>query len=167
MSMSDKKLQLHIESMPNELTPSRDLWSGIEKAIAQADVQQTSDSGNNKVPMHLAWAASVVAAVLLTWYGVGLQPAGVTTDLSLVASINKDFNQQKNLMLASFGTPDPAQLPPAMQAELTQLAQARASIEAALKTDEENTDLINLLQWTQQQELELLKRLYSPVLQTI
>ena len=47
-----------------------------------------------------------------------------------------------------------------MQQELTQLSEARASIRKALLTDKNNADLINLLDFTQQQELKLLQQLY-------
>ena len=163
MSISDEQLQQHIDSLKKEIAPQRDLWQGIEKAINQEQVNQPN---RTKQIMPIAWAASIVAAVLLTWFNIAPQGAS-NTELSLVASLHQDFSQQKQLMLTSFGQPDLTKLPPEMQAELAKLSQARASIEAALANDENNTDLLNLLQWTQQQELDLIKRLYTPQWQTI
>ena len=64
----------------------------------------------------------------------------------------------------SYGQPTVDKLPLAMQKELTQLADARASIRKALVTDENNADLLNLLDFTQQQELKLLQQLYRQYL---
>jgi hypothetical protein len=47
-----------------------------------------------------------------------------------------------------------------MQTELSQLAKARVAIRNALDNDENNVDLLNLLDFTQQQELKLLQQLY-------
>ncbi|NMP33532.1 hypothetical protein HII17_18450 [Thalassotalea sp. M1531] len=163
MTMSDEQLQHRVAQLNKEISPSRDLWQGIEKAIHQQD-EQSSSVKKAVVPM--AWAASVVAAVLLTWMNLGPANNG-NQELGLIAAINQDFNAQKQLMLTSFGTPDLTQLPADMQAELAKLAKARTSIAAALENDENNTDLIELLQWTQQQELDLIKRLYTPQWQTI
>ncbi|MFD2167241.1 hypothetical protein ACFSJY_13370 [Thalassotalea euphylliae] len=163
MSISDKQLQQHIDQLDKEISPERELWTGIEKAIAQPSIEPKQ----GKQPwVPVAWAASIVAAVLLTWINV---PGESQPSLapSLVASLDANFQHEKQLMLASFGTPDLAKLPKPMQEELEKLASARASIEAALEEDENNTDLLNLLQWTQQQELELLKRLFTPQWQTI
>ncbi|WP_448213711.1 hypothetical protein [Colwellia sp. MEBiC06753] len=163
MAISNEQLQQKIAELPKEISPERELWTGIEKAINDTDTQaiKTKD-----VVYPVAWAASIVAAVMLTW--VNIAPTDVSTaQPSLVAALNQDFKQQKQLMLTSYGQPDLTQLPADMQEELAKLAQARASITAALENDENNTDLINLLQWTQQQELELIKRLYAPKWQTI
>lgn len=167
MNISDKELQGHIDQLPKEMTPERDLWQGIEKAINQSAIEQAvTEKPKAKVFVPTAWAASVVAAVLLTWVGIGTDST-LDNSPSLIAALNQDFSQQKQLMLTSFGTPDLTKLSPEMKKELDNLATARASIAKALADDENNTDLINLLQWTQQQELDLLKRLYAPQWQTI
>lgn len=167
MNISDKELQGHIDQLPKEMTPERDLWQGIEKAINQSAIEQAvTEKPMAKVFVPTAWAASVVAAVLLTWVGIGTDST-LDNSPSLIAALNQDFSQQKQLMLTSFGTPDLTKLSPEMKKELDNLATARASIAKALADDENNTDLINLLQWTQQQELDLLKKLYAPQWQTI
>ncbi len=165
---TEQNLQAAIAKLPQEMTPERDLWPGIEKAISQN--KQTASLENNpkaKVFMPMAWAASVVAAVLLTWVTLGPTPDNSEQRLNLVAEMQKDFEQQKKTMLVSFGTPDVKKLPTAMQAELTKLSSAQQTISKALADDPNNSDLLNLLRWTQQQELDLLKQLYSPQWQTI
>ena len=87
------------------------------------------------------------------------EKSGVTQG-QLVTFMQQNFNQQKQTLLASYGQPTVDKLPAAMQQELTQLSDARASIRKALLTDENNADLLNLLDFTQQQELKLLQQLY-------
>ena len=78
-----------------------------------------------------------------------------------------DFQQQRQLLLVSFGQPDITKLSPEMQDELAKLASARQTIEKALLEDPENGDLLNLLRWTQQQELEFIEQLFRPQWQSI
>jgi len=162
---TEQNLRDAIAKLPQEMTPERDLWSGIEKAINQKSQTVTSDS--NKVFMPTAWAASVVAAVLLTWVTLGPQQESTQNPVNLVAEMQQDFERQKQTMLVSFGTPDVKQLSEAMQAELNKLSSAQKTISKALADDPNNSDLLNLLRWTQKQELDLLKQLYSPQWQTI
>ena len=117
--------------------------------------------------MPTAWAASVVVAVLLTWLTLGPELSTSQPSVNLVAAMQQDFEQQKHSMLVNFGTPDIKQLPVAMQTELVKLSSAQKTISKALADDPNNSDLLNLLRWTQQQELDLLKQLYSPQWQSI
>jgi len=169
--VSDKALASHVDKLPNEMQPQRDLWSGIERAI-----QDKSQHGpivnqkNNIVPM--AWAASFIAAVLVAWISFAPTPHLATpltasnedtiqpTVGQLVSSMQESFKQQKQAMLVSYGQPDMTNLPVKMQTQLVELAQARKTIKQALVNDENNVDLLNLLRFTQQQELNLLQQLY-------
>lgn len=167
MAISEKVLQQQIDALPKEIQPERDLWLGIEKAIGQQP--NARPIANKKMP--LAWAASVVAAVLLTWYSTEFsqpinEPNGAAT-LNVVAQMQQHFEQQKSFMLTSFGQPSLNELSPEMQDQLAQLESAQRAIEKALAEDPNNTDLINLLRWIQQQELDLIERLFSPQWQTI
>ena len=163
---AEQNLQAAIAQLPRDITPQRDLWSGIDKAINQNSVT-ASKSANSKVFIPTAWAASVVAAVLLTWVTLGPEPLTSQPAINLVAAMQQDFEQQKHSMLVNFGTPDIKQLPVAMQTELIKLSSAQKTISKALADDPNNSDLLNLLRWTQQQELDLLKQLYSPQWQKI
>ncbi|WP_236701229.1 hypothetical protein [Thalassomonas viridans] len=173
--LSDQALQAKIDKLPEEMSPERDLWPGIERALVQLPQQQpqqtfsahkSGHSATHKMKMPLAWAASVVAAVLLTWMNLAPEQ-GQQGQLNLVAAMQQDFELQKKTMLISFGQPEISKLPLDMQDQLNQLAAARASINKALAEDPNNTDLLSLLRWTQQQELDLLEQLYSPQWQSI
>ena len=169
--ISDQTLSSYVDRLPKELSPQRDLWSGIERAIQ--DKSQQNISVNEKshfVPT--AWAASFIAAVLLSW--VVFSPSStVTTPLTannekalqssaqqLVGLMQVSFQQQKQAMLVSYGQPDMSKIPADMQTQLEELGKARNTIEKALLNDENNIDLLNLLRFTQQQELNLLQQLF-------
>ncbi|MCW8832660.1 MAG: hypothetical protein OQK09_14480 [Colwellia sp.] len=179
-SITDQVLADKVNSLPDEMTPERDLWAGIERAIQAKPQQSTSefvvDDSKRKYFTPTAWAASVVAAVLVTWLSFSPveeqvkpltaqtseanQPSNKTVvNDELVAMIQNNFTEQRQAMLVSFGQPDLKQLPLKMQTQLTQLAQARLAIEKALQNDKNNVDLLNLLRFTQQQELNLLQQL--------
>lgn len=163
--ISEQDLQKELTKLPDEMSPQRELWSGIERAI-QAQSQESSHN-NKKLVVPLSWAASVVAAVLITWITLAPQYTNQAPSLNLAAVMQQDFDQQKQMMLVSFGQPKITDLPTEMQQELTKLSSAQATIKKALEADPNNSDLLNLLRWTQKQELDLLKQLYSPQWQTI
>ena len=164
MTISDQELKQQIEAMPDEMTPSRDLWPGIEKAMLYQEQTKPASFSVKHNPL-LAIAASAFL-VVASWVGVSnYQPQ--PQSMSIVAQMNHDFEQQKQLLLTSYGQQPLKQLHPKMQQELEQLKKARQSLERALQDDENNADLLNLLQWTQQQELEFIEQLYRPTWQSI
>jgi len=163
---SEETLQQQLGQLPKEMAPERELWPGIEKAI-QYKSQISTSVNTNKPVIPMAWAASLVAAVLLTWGVIKPQQEQLNAPISLVSAMQQDFEQQKNTMLVSFGQPKLSALPLEMQKQLAELLSARQAIEKALVDDPNSSDLLNILRWTQKQELELIKQLYSPQWQTI
>lgn len=160
--LTDSELQTQVAQLPKERRPERDLWPGIEKAIAQ----QANHTVKPKSAYSFAWAASIVVAVLVSW--LTFTPVTkVSEQQSLAKTMKQDFEQQKQLMLTSLGQPDLTQLSPTMKTQLVELQEAQQAIQKALAKDENNGDLLNLLRWTQKQELDLIKKLYSPQWQTI
>ncbi len=170
--MSDKALVEQVAKLSNEMTPERDLWSGIERAINHKS-QEAAAEKQGSFLMPSAWAASIALVILMSWFTfspeikegnipllVKTQEKNSVTQGQLVNFMKQSFQQQKQTLLASYGQPAVDKLPAAMQQELTQLSEARASIRKALLTDKNNADLINLLDFTQQQELKLLQQLY-------
>lgn len=165
---SEQRLQEALAELPTDMSPDRDLWSGIERAIA-ADVHQATAKKVIKASVFtpVTWAASVVAAVLVTWYSFNINQVEQMPTVNLVANMERDFNQQKRVMLVNLGSPKVSELPVDIQKELTKLSSAQKAISKALANDPNNSDLLNLLRWTQKQELDLLQQLYSPQWQTI
>ena len=170
--ISDQALAAQVIQLSKELQPQRDLWPGIERAIQGKNQQEVSIHKKSAV-IPMAWAASIIAAVLVAWISFAPTPSTLSIPLmaeneqgvefntdQLVRSMQVSFQQQKQAMLVSYGTPDMTNLPTEMQNQLVELAQARQSIEKALVNDVNNVDLLNLLRFTQQQELKLLQQLY-------
>ena len=179
--ISEQLLAEKVASLPDEMEPQRDLWLGIERAIQSKPQEGLDNNQPDKKVVHFApyaWAASVVVAVLVTWLSfkspmqsdkpltannqITEQPSKSTEPLvseKLVTVLSDNFSEQKQSMLVSYGQPDLKQLPVKMQEQLLQLSQARLAIKKALKDDENNVDLLNLLRFTQQQELNLLQQL--------
>ncbi len=178
---NEQELQQHLQQLPKELTPERDLWSGIERAINESACENTGLKKHNTVvklalfKTPLAWTASVIVAVLLATQLNSWQlnqhkiPTAQTQQLGFdaVSFIQQNFNQQKHSLLVSYGNPDIKQLPTKMQQELQLLENAQIEISQALAKDKNNQNLLNLLQWTQQQELKLIEQLYRPRWQSI
>jgi hypothetical protein len=171
--LSDSELQALVLQLPTALSPGRDLWTGIEKAISGK-----SQKGNNQHHQwhksSVTWVASVIAAVLLTWGVIVPQDtlqhilSGKTqANINLVATMEQTFKQQKKLMRVSYGQPKFKELALDMQEPFKQLTSAQVIIKKALTNEPHNIDLLNLLRWTQQQELDLMKQLYSPQWQAI
>ncbi len=168
--ISDKELADAVAKLPKAMTPERDLWAGIERAINQKSQQQVKQ---NNVLIPGAWAASVLVVMLASWltFSPSMQEKthseivkGQSTEQGpqgqLVNFMEQNFQQQKQTLLIGYGSPSMDNLSPAMKQELQQLSEARASIRKALASDENNIDLLNLLEFTQQQELKLLQQLY-------
>lgn len=173
--ISDKELTKRVTLLPNEISPERDLWAGIERAI-QHKAQEPNEITQSNVFVPSVWAASILVVVLASWFTFSpTSDVSGETDLvqtnqtneskqlvqgQLVNFMQQSFAQQKQTLLMSYGQPKLNKLSPAMQKELNQLSSARASIIKALQADENNADLLNLLEFTQQQELKLLQQLY-------
>ena len=174
--LSEQNLQNKVAELPDEMTPQRDLWAGIERAIQTKQQDKRSfDSPKKAAFVPTAWAASIVAAVLVTWVSFSPQLLDKSVNvaqqnnssLNLVMAMQENFKQTKQTMLVSFGQPKVSELPQEIQEELIKLSSAQATIEKALIEDPSNNDLLNLLRWTQKQELDLLTQLYSPKWQSI
>lgn len=167
-NISEQEFQEQIDALSHDIKPQRDLWAGIEHAIEhQVQHEDKTKSSPKRAYAPLAWAASVVIAVLVTWNVNTTNKAPVVAQVSAIDSIQQQYSEQRNSMLVSFGKPDLSKLPEDIQKQFNELQSARNSLLAALENDPNNSDLLNLLKWTQQQELNLLEQLFSPKWQTI
>lgn len=96
MSISDRALQQHINELPKEMSPERDLWVGIEKAIEHQSQQSTVAPTKSSFKTPVAWAASVVAAVLLTWLGSDIYAPMTAAPPTVAVQMHQQFEQQKH-----------------------------------------------------------------------
>ncbi|GHE94003.1 hypothetical protein [Thalassotalea profundi] len=162
---TDQELEVEITQLSSEITPTKDLWVGVERAIAHQAQERSSSIFKRKT--HLAWAASVIAAILLTWGALYPQTQIKQAPSNLALMMEQNFEKNKQLILTSYGQSSSKGLSSEAQKQLKELALARTAINKALKADPYNSDLLNLLRWTQQQELDFLQQIYSPQWQTI
>ncbi len=170
--VSDALLDTKTAELMHEIAPQRDLWPGIERAINHQG-QQSLVFKSRDLFVPSVWAASIAMIMLVSWLTLAPQhnpfkenslvnnSVKIKVNQSqLIAMMQESFNQQKVSLRGSYGNPKIELLPIAMQTELSQLAKARVAINNALENDENNVDLLNLLDFTQQQELTLLQQLY-------
>lgn len=160
--ITDVSLQQDVDELSKEISPERDLWPGIEKALVKQSEQPAK-----KAFYRVAWAATVVVAVLVSWLSMAPPPNSDISTVDIAQVMQQDFKEQKRLMLVTLGDPDLAQLSPDMQQQFDELKKAQQAISKALENDPTSVELLNLLRWTQKQELDLLKQIYSPKWQTI
>jgi len=162
-SISEQQLQQQVATLPTEIEPQRDLWLGIEKAINHPSVPN-SNRRNSYQPT-LTWAAAIILAIFSSWYVWSPNPTASTPSIAQI--MRQTFEQQKQGLLTSYGQANTQLLPNLMQQQLKELESAQHTILNALKTQPQNADLLNLLRFTQQQELKLLAQLYQPTWQKI
>lgn len=162
----DALLDEQVAELSKEIEPSRDLWSGIEKAIVESKQVEAKVIRADKRAT-FAVAASICTAVFTGW--MTLYPATSQNDtvVDFATVMSKEFEQQKGLMLASAGKSDSSAFSDDIQTQLKELSDAQRAIVKALAQDPTNSDLIELLRWTQKQELDLLNQVISPQWQTI
>lgn len=154
MNTSDleKRLTQDISDLSPELSPNRDLWPGIEKAI-----NKPVQTERNRAPWLVA--ASVIMAVTVGWF------ANQQTDIdshSLVASVEANFAMQKQAVSLQYTNAQ--EISPEAAAEFTK---ARETILEALAEDPNNPALLEILKYTQQRELELMHQINRPQWQQI
>lgn len=162
----DVLLDEQVAELSKEIEPSRDLWSGIEKAIVESKQVEAKVIRADKRAT-FAVAASICTAVFTGWMTLSPATSKNDTIVDFATVMSKEFEQQKGLMLASAGKSDSSAFSDDIQTQLKELSDAQRAIVKALAQDPTNSDLIELLRWTQKQELDLLNQVISPQWQTI
>ncbi|MFY8300501.1 hypothetical protein AAEU28_17180 [Pseudoalteromonas sp. SS15] len=142
---------------PSEVAPSRDLWPGIERAIAEPAKSSVNDK--QYWPKVTGIAACFIAG-LLAWNVSVMRPEQNTMrDLSAL------FEQQKQALLVQYEA-QPA-LTNDWQQQLDELEQAEQAVKLALQNDPENAALLKMLAQVYQQQLDLINRVHAPSWQQI
>ncbi len=159
----DASLRDKIGALQKDKQPERDLWPGIELALANeaAPNQQTlaGDKSPHQNTKWMAMAAAFAFVGVLSWYGIN-QPADNITGDQLIAALSNQHEEQKDALLVKFqGQPA---LTENWQEQLTELDQAAAAIKAALREEPNNVALLKMLQNVHQQQINLIERVHSP-----
>ena len=152
----EQMLATQLADVDKEQLPERDLWPGIELALASGASDQSRAVVAKK--MYLI-AATVAMFGLIGWLSINQQPVSLTGD-DLVASLSEQHLKQKNALLVRFQ--DQPALTQNWQDQLTELDDAADAIKTALENKPNNMALLKMLQSVHQQQINLIERVHSP-----
>ncbi|WP_026376672.1 hypothetical protein [Aestuariibacter salexigens] len=157
----EQQLAEHIDALSRSQQPQRDLWPGIEHALANngAQAQQQGHSGHKTQGGLYAIAASIAVAAFVGWFSLQ-QPASDEAGEQLVQALSQQHEQQLNALMVSFQ--DQPALTENWQQQLKELDEAAVAIKAALEQDPDNVALLQMLQNVYQQQITLIERVHSP-----
>lgn len=159
----EKKLRQQIDDLDKTIMPRRDLWPGIEIALAaEATERDNVDQSRPQRARMLAAAASVAFVGLLSWTLVK-QPAPVDTvtpQMDVVSALVSQHEEQKDALLVKFQ--DQPALTQNWQEQLKELDKAAVAIKKALQQEPNNLALLKMLQNVHQQQIDLIERVHSP-----
>ncbi|MBD1388876.1 hypothetical protein IC617_05500 [Neiella sp. HB171785] len=161
----EQQLQRQIDALPRQQQPKRDLWRGIEHALAESP-QQTKAAAS---PLRwLATAASVCLIAVLGWFGSNhyieqrAQQLALAQSQQFIAAMSDNHQLQKDsLLVALKGKPA---FTDNWQQQLDELEDAANAIKEALEHDPRNPTLLKMLQSVYQQQLQLIERVHAPKL---
>ena len=141
-----------------DISPDKDLWPGIERAIAEPQTPQIEKPthGWNKLA---AVAACCIAALLTVQLFVG---QGESNSMMAMSDF---FTKQKQGLLVQYQN-QPA-LTDNWQQQLKELEEAESAIKQALENEPENPALLQMLSQVYQQQLDLINKVHAPKWQTI
>ncbi len=164
---TEQPLDRLLKRLPRHATPARDLWPGIEHAIA-ANGQRVNNRAR-RGPRHLAMAALVMVAFLygLTHYIDNPGPGASQTlnGDALVTVLSQQHQAQLTSLLAAVH--DTPAVTSDWTQQLDELHDAAQAIKAALAKDPDNRTLLRMLQNVYQQQLTLVERVHAPQWQRI
>jgi hypothetical protein len=163
MTNSETRLRQQLDALPREMQPERDLWQGIELALANESspnelASQTSSPSKHSRPGWLAVAASIALVGFIGWMSLSLQPE--IKSEQLVAALSAEHEQQKNALLVKFQ--DQPALTDNWQQQIKELDDAAVAIKKALQQDPNNIALLKMLQSAYQQQINLIEKVHSP-----
>lgn len=158
--MSDKNKDQEVDlltlvnELPKEIAPKRDLWPGIEQAIADKPQIQKASNDNNWHNWARTAAAFVPAAFVLVFW---LQQSPVNSEgEQAFNSVTASFELQKRQLLRQVA--NDTSVVANWQASLADLEQAEQALIKALQSQPEDPALLKMLTHVYQQQLELIQK---------
>lgn len=158
----DLALARKIRELDREMTPTRDLWPGIERRIA--DHPQRRYPSRMQEWMPYGMAASVVLAVAALIVSLSGQhermPASLMAGAPLDA-MQAEYTRVTNPMVKQFRETNKSLDPQTLEDLYRNIAimeQARREIETQLRENPENRRLVEMLMKVHEQEMDLLRQ---------
>lgn len=158
MTEKNQSVEQLVKSLDEEMTPSRDLWPGIEQAIHKTpQIKPASNDSNFKVYTKVAAAFAPVALVAGLWFG---QPSEVVETPPWLTPVSSGYELQKQQLLQRVsGRPVVSDN---WQSSLAELEQAEQALKKALIEQPQDPALMKMLNSVYQQQLELIEKSHKP-----
>lgn len=155
-SSKEQALDQAINDLPKELEPSRDLWVGIEQAVAKTEQEL------EKPVIYANWK-SIAAAFLPVAFLAGFYINGSkqnTDTMPWLEPVTASFELQKTQLLKRVD--DQPQITNNWQQSLQELEQAEKSLKQALKSQPGDPALMKMLTHVYQLQLHVIARSHQP-----
>ncbi|MFT6434231.1 MAG: hypothetical protein ACJAVI_002279 [Candidatus Azotimanducaceae bacterium] len=164
----DMMLARAIRDLDQEISPGRDLWSGIERKITDHPHELNEKGRMNWMPYGIA--ASLVVAIISLTVSIGGVSGGGAGNADIV-SAETSFNQMSNEhikvfnpLVTRFGQVNENLAPETLDdiyRSLEIMEVARRDIEAQVRKNPDDHRLVEMLMSIHEQELELLRQDFS------
>lgn len=164
---NEGRLEQALRAVPQEIEPKRDLWAGIEQAVAKTPQEAVDDNAKTRLFDVVIWS-KVAAAVLPVALVTGLllkEPAQPATDMPWLEPTVASYELQKQQLLRQVSDGQP--LSSNYQATMQDLEQAEQALKKALLTQPGDPALMRMLNSVYQQQLALIAKSHQPTLNQI
>lgn len=155
---NNQSLDEALQALPKELAPKRDLWAGIEQAVAKTQ----QDSQKVQYTSYFNWK-SIAAAFVPIAFLAGVYVNNMTPmehDLPWLKPISSSFELQKQQLIKRVD--GQSLVNQKWQDSLKDLELAEKSLIKALKTQPEDPALMKMLTNIYQQQLEIIAKSHQP-----
>lgn len=161
-------LKHQLDDLQKEVKPQRDLWQGIELALANEPVPNEVEAEQPKkvnATRLFAVAATFAFVGMFSWFSFNQADSHIAAGQELVAALSSQHQEQKEALLVQFkGQPA---LTMNWEQQLDELDDAAQAIKSALKEDPDNIALLKMLQSVHQQQIDLIETVHAPKWQQI
>ena len=147
------RLDAAVAELPLHIAPDRELWQGIDRAIEHQQHNQISRPQKRLAPLALVACIALLAGLMWRWQQVVPQ-------VSPESLLSQTMQTQKQQLISYYANTPVTQKD--WQQKLDNLESAADAVRAALKNDQENPELLSLLQYIYQQQLDLINQAHNP-----
>lgn len=152
MKHNEQSIDQLVESLPEEMTPQRDLWQGIEQAVAKTPQEVPKKS----FELHWGAVAAAIAPIALVGGILMNNQQPVDTTPEWLAPVTASYELQKRTMLKLVD--GQTSVNKNWQETLQELEEAEASLKEALKHQPQDPALMKMLNQVYQQQLDIIAK---------
>ena len=154
--MANSRLDEAIKEVVKSKQPERDLWPGIELALARE--QATLAAGKPSLRSLYAVAASIALVVIIS---VGSFYTGQKSQTQVIAEqMSADYLDKREALLVAYG--NTAVTVNDLEKQLANLDDAADVIKKAIGDDPNNPVLLQMLKRVYAQQIELIEKVHAP-----